>query len=93
MILVRPDDAVPERLLLMRLPCQRQHVLGDQVPEREVGLIRRRRTPGFHGVPSLEESPDLIVECALPAAARKVVPNGDPHRHNSRCVLTGHLSA
>src|SRR5215470_19750882 len=92
MILVRPDDAVPERLLLMRLPCQRQHMLGDQVPEREVGLIRRRRTPGFHGVPSLEESPNLIVECALAAAARKVVPNADPHRHNSRCVLTGHLS-
>lgn len=91
MIPVGPDDAVPECFLLMRHPCQRQHVLGDQFPEREVGLIRRRRAPGFHGVPSFEEPPDLVVECALPSAAGKVVPNGDPHMHNSRCVLTRHL--
>src|SRR5262249_7731055 len=79
-------------LLLMRRPVQGHHVLGNEFSEREVRLIGGRRAPGFHRVTSFEETPDLIIEGALPSAAPKVVPNRDPHLCHSLPVLKGHLS-
>jgi len=66
-------------ILLIGHPVQGHHVLGNDFSEGKVLLIGRGWAPGFHFVPSLEETPDLVIEGTLPSTGRKVVPDRDPH--------------
>jgi hypothetical protein len=50
-------------------------VLGHETAQRKKRAIGRWRAPGFQRVPPLDEASHVIVQRALAAAARKVMPN------------------